>query len=95
MIDWVLFNFGGHLYRKKNRGAWDIYWLGTAVIPILEGILPYLTAKKEQAEIVLAYRGLVGKPGQGKIVPAVLEERNRMIERLADLKKNENITEVM
>ena len=94
MIEWALDRFGGHLYKKKNRSCWDIYWLGSVVTPLLEGMLPYLTAKKEQAEIVLAYRKLVAKPGQGRTDPKILEERETMIELLAYLKHNQKKTEV-
>ena len=89
MIDWVLDKFGGHLYRKKRRTCWDIYWLGKAVIPILEGIYPYLTAKKDQAEIVLAYRKLVEKSGR-KVTQETWDKRNLMFDVLAHLKKNQD-----
>jgi len=93
MIDWVVLKFGGHLYRKTNRTCWDVYWLGKSVIPILEGVLPYLTAKKDQAEVVLAYRKLVGKAGQ-RISSSDLAKRDIMIEVLGLLKQNDNKVEV-
>lgn len=92
MIDWALDKFGGHLYKKKNRSCWDIYWLGKDVVSLLEGIYPFLTAKKDQAEIVLAYRKLVGKSGQGRIPPADLEKRQIMVDVLNYLKNNQDET---
>ncbi len=90
MIDWAFDKFGGHLYKKKNRSCWDIYWLGKAVIPILEGVYPYLTAKKDQADIVFAYRKLVRRSGNGSIASDVWDTRNILLDVLAYLKRNQD-----
>ena len=90
MLLWVLLRFGGHLYKKKSKSCWDIYWLGKATIPLLEGMLPYLTAKKGQAELVLDYRKLVGKPGK-RLTSDMIEKREAIAEAMSILKKGNQI----
>jgi len=58
MIEWLHENFGGSFFARKkqrdfhkNTWAWDASALVAA--KFCEGILPYLLAKREQAEIVL------------------------------------------
>jgi len=53
--------FGGNIYpnfrkdRPKSKPCW--FWIvtGKQVVPVLEGILPYLISKKEKAETVMEF----------------------------------------
>lgn len=90
MITWICDKFGGHLYRKKGRTCWDVYWLGERAEEILREIYPYLTAKKEQAELVFAYRRLIGKPGK-RLSPDNISKRWVIVEAMEILKKNNQI----
>jgi intein/homing endonuclease len=90
LIMWVYNKFGGHLYLKKNRTCWDIYWLGKKAVEILKEVYPYLIAKKEQTELVFAYRELIGKPGK-RLSPDNIEKRKAIVEAMSILKKNSQI----
>jgi len=94
LILWVYRKFGGHLYQKKNRGTfqvtWDIYWLGRKATELLEDVYPYLTAKKEQAELMLSYRELIGKPGK-KLSEDNISKRWAIIEAMKTLKRNNQV----
>jgi len=60
LIDWLYGNFGGSINEiggnesKTKQYRWTIY--GTKVKDILKKIIPFLTIKKHQAEILLRYQ---------------------------------------
>lgn len=90
LIMWVYSKFGGHLYLKKSKTCWDIYWLGKKAIETLQGVYPYLTAKKEQTELVFDYRKLIGKPGK-RLSEDNKSKRWAIVEAMSILKKNSQI----
>lgn len=94
LIMWVYSKFGGHLYKKKSKGkyqvVWDIYWLGKRAEEVLQGVYPYLTAKKEQTKLVFDYRKLIGKPGK-RLTASNIEKRQAIVEAMSILKRNSQI----
>lgn len=70
LIDWLVRNFGGKFYRRKNNRGFstiespDIYFWHlfgkNSQETFLLGILPYITAKKQEAILALEFVRLVG-----------------------------------
>lgn len=62
MIKWLLNNFGGLVYKRtdKKHPNWKMKYewvLSKAdIIPICKGLIPHLTCKKEQAELMIKLR---------------------------------------
>jgi len=48
--------------------------------PILEGILPYLVIKRDQAEVALAARKLVGQSGDNPLSEEVKSKKETLAE---------------
>jgi len=86
VLQWVVENFGGTVYTKKNwkpewkqRYDWTITG-NRRIETFILGMLPYLQIKKKQAQIALDFSRL-----HGQEVP---EERNRL--RLLMLQLNDS-----
>jgi hypothetical protein len=70
LMDWLVRNFGGKFYRRKNNRGFstldspDIYFWNlfgrNNQEAFLLGILPYITAKKQEAILALEFVRLVG-----------------------------------
>lgn len=88
LIKWVIEKFGGHLYLKKSKTCWDIYWLGKRAVEVLEQVYPYLVGKKEQADLIFAYRKLVGKAGK-RLSKDNIDKRMAIQEAMRILKHGE------
>jgi hypothetical protein len=100
MIEWICKIFGGWMseYTSKQRAknckspvySWGC--IGERLTHICEIILPYLTAKKEQAEILLKMRKtyhnseyVKGKQGVQRIPEIVLKTRLAFMKQLQSL----------
>ena len=61
LLEWIRARFGGsvNLEKRHNIKHKPVYrWVGQSsnLSDVIGGILPYLIAKKDQAELMLAYR---------------------------------------
>ena len=59
-LEWFQEKFGGCLYFKKMKRKWKNQWIWVLTgnqnkIKILQGIIPYLKVKNEQAVLLLEY----------------------------------------
>ena len=67
-LDWMLEKFGGTVYSKKQPGTiWKDQWTWIAMgnekkVILLEGILPFLKVKKQQAILTLEFVRMNGAP---------------------------------
>jgi hypothetical protein len=70
LMDWLVKNFGGRFYRRSNKRGfsspnspdiyfWNLFGKGTQEAFLL-GILPYITAKKQEAVLALEFVRLTG-----------------------------------
>jgi hypothetical protein len=77
IMDWLVKNFGGKFYRRKNnRGFstldspdiyfWHLFGKGNQEAFLL-GILPYITAKKQEAVLALEFARMVGWSKERKL----------------------------
>ena len=100
MIEWAKSTFGGWMneYTSKQRAAnckgpvWSWGCTGERLDHICEIMLPYLVAKKKQAQILLdmrkTYHGSEhqkGKWGTQGLSQSILDERIRLMKRLQSL----------
>lgn len=83
--------FGGTLYfrpatRGNRRPVWDWRVYGTQVLTMLNLVLPYLTVKKAEAQLVL--NGFL-MPGSGHYMSNEEREQRRVLSlRLQEVKRN-------
>ena len=82
LMEWIKSRFGGSLAAIKpsastfrKRVLLHLSWTGKRMEPVLEGILPYLIIKRDQAELALAARKLVGKVGDNPVSSDVRAKR--------------------
>lgn len=69
MIRWLINNFGGLVYRRTSKK--NPHWLPkyewiivkADIIPICKGLIPHLTTKREQAELMIKLRESFIKKG--------------------------------
>lgn len=65
-VEWFFHKFGGTLYFREMRKRWKNQWIWLAMDNrkkkiLLEGVLPYLKVKKQQAILVLEYVNMDGQ----------------------------------
>ena len=74
-----LFGVGKVSFRlNKRRGCWNWRIMGTAAIPVLQELLPYLRVKDQQARLVIEFETSTRKDagtGKWKPVPADIQRR--------------------
>lgn len=100
MIEWVYNTFGGamreyHSTQMEKKGKGPVYiWCcsGDRLTHLCEIMIPYLVAKKEQAEILLeirkTYQGaqhVKGKFGVQRVPKEVCNTRTELMKRLQSL----------
>ena len=76
MIRWLINNFGGLVYSRtsKKNPHWKLKyeWLliKADIIPVCKGLIPHLSCKKEQAELMIKLRETFTKVlGNNRKVP--------------------------
>lgn len=76
IIRWLVNNFGGLVYKRssKKHPEWKLKYewivVKADIIPICKGLLPFLTSKKEQAELMIKLReSFANIHGRNKQVP--------------------------
>lgn len=87
--------FGGYvcISEEKRNPHWKVcyYWSVSALqaTRILKGCLPYFVIKREQAEVGLAFRDTIAKPGGGRYIGTsqdIKDLRHSQYEELKALK---------
>jgi hypothetical protein len=89
LIDWILERFPGTKVVLENYGIYR--WTTSArkhLIPILEGIRPYLVMKGPQADIVLEYLATMEARNNKPISDEVAMQRALLIVRIQTLNDN-------
>src|ERR1017187_2054479 len=64
-LDWMNQKFGGTVYGKKQPGVWKDQWTWIAMgndkkVVLLEGVVPFLKVKKQQAILLLEFVRMYG-----------------------------------
>ena len=87
LIDWIQSRFGGSLSKtdpsvtnRRRKTLMQLSWTSKSMTPILEGILPYLVIKRDQAEVALAARKLVGQSGDNPLSEEVKSKKETLAE---------------
>ncbi len=82
-----MFGNVGRVNRIENdkRGYWAWRVMGSAVVPVVRELLPYLVVKDEQARLVMEFEFTVGK-GRKRELPEDVKRRRRALwaERLSE-----------
>jgi hypothetical protein len=97
MLQWIQERFGGNVaFERRQNPAHAKVWRWTSHVGNLEAIiiavLPYLVIKREQAELLLAYRKTLAPPisghrSAGIISDDVKSERQRILSAIGVLNK--------
>lgn len=73
LLDWLVDNFSGKVYRhkpKSHKDEWKDCWEWrlnqTDILSALPAILPFLKIKKRQAELAIEFRKTFAKENPGK-----------------------------
>jgi hypothetical protein len=88
--------FGGSLAEKRQTEArrsqtWDLHVRSALrVRPLLETVMPYLVAKREQAEVLLAFCKTVVGPGE-RLSSDTKQLRRELDERLRGMKSRNRL----
>lgn len=91
-LDKLAAMFGGNVRPMRlNKQGYQIWqWNVTRaelVINCLEGVLPYLTSKRAEAEVVLAYAKTVKRRGKVPLSPMLIVRRNYLIRQHEQARK--------
>ena len=97
LIYWLQERFeGSHIFLRNNRpqqrDAWAWQARTAEISHILEGAMPYLILKWEQAEIVLEYCATHKYVGRRGHPPEMVARRRKMAERLKELNRRGRVT---
>lgn len=66
----ALFGVGKVAFRKNaKRGVWNWRIMGTAAVPVLQELLPYLRVKDQQARLVIEFETSTQRDSGGKWKP--------------------------
>lgn len=91
MVEWLHRTFGGSIFKRKRQSAhhketwaWDAS--AKIAVYVCEGVMPYLIAKREQAEIVI---DLMAGPRLQAVSISLgeLERREMLSKRIRDLNR--------
>lgn len=90
---WCKDTFGGGGYKPVGRAGkphhkQELVWYAGGKVAqwILEQCLPYFIIKREQAEVALAFRELIGKTGQ-KVSERIFNQRENLRQQMKVLNK--------
>lgn len=99
LVQWIHERFGGRISRRQfadKRCKVFYHWhlLSRDLDTVIPAVLPYLVIKKDQAELMLAYRKTIVPRGRGQrnkhtpvMSPAEVLHRHSMHGRMAVLNK--------
>ena len=97
LLQWVSQHFGGSVKLEKRQNlhhkpVWRWTSTAEALETLTRAVLPFLIVKREQAELLLAYRATVAVSGaewiRSRGTPAhIREERERIHERISRLNR--------
>jgi len=88
MVQWCKDTFGGVVFEQTRRCRKIVYdWraYNKDVEAILRGCMPHFVSKREQAELAIAFRKTLTSTTR-KLAPEVVAQRERMFQRMRELK---------
>lgn len=98
LIDWLHEIFGGHRYKSKvvegrtTMAYWRVNTL--SAVEVIKRCLPFFVIKREQADVALEYRMLVGSTTK-RVSPEVRLQQEALRLRLDALKHGHKIKVVL
>lgn len=87
MLEWIKENYGGHIQHQrarpeKNRNEYNIWKLvGIKAIELTTRVYPYLTVKKEKAQVVLDFTPTPHRKKRASNDPTLIAEKVEIARR--------------